>query len=105
MSGAGVPSRPDLMIRFFILRILLPLLLFLLLRAVLKSVFAGMGSGSVRRPEAGPPPTAASGGDLKKDPVCGAYVSPAVSVTRKINGELLHFCSAECRDKYPVGKT
>ena len=93
------------MIRFFILRILLPLLLFLLLRAMLKSVFASMSASSGKRPEAGPPPTATAGGDLKKDPVCGAYVSPAVSVTRKINGELVHFCSAECRDKYAVGKT
>jgi YHS domain-containing protein len=88
--------------RFFFLRILLPLLLFLLLRTMLKTVFAGMGSQTARRPGNPPPPTVSTGGDLKKDPVCGAYVSPAASVTSKIKGELVHFCSEECRDKYGV---
>jgi len=38
--------------------------------------------------------------ELKKDPVCGTYVSTAASVSRKVAGELVYFCSAECRDKY-----
>jgi YHS domain-containing protein len=40
------------------------------------------------------------GGELKKDPVCGTYVSTSASVTRTVDGQLLHFCSKECRDKY-----
>jgi YHS domain-containing protein len=43
-----------------------------------------------------------SGGELKKDPVCGTYVSPAASITRTVNGEVLYFCSRECSDKYRV---
>jgi YHS domain-containing protein len=41
-----------------------------------------------------------SAGDLKRDPVCGTYVSTAVSVKRTVKGQELHFCSNECRDKY-----
>jgi hypothetical protein len=26
----------------------------------------------------------------------------AVSVTRNINGEVVHFCSKECRDRYSL---
>ena len=47
-----------------------------------------------------PPVTAV--GELKKDPVCGTYVSTGASVTRSVNGQVLHFCSQECRDKYRV---
>jgi YHS domain-containing protein len=41
-----------------------------------------------------------AGGELKRDPVCGTYVSTAVSVKRTVKGEVVHFCSEECRDKY-----
>jgi YHS domain-containing protein len=37
---------------------------------------------------------------LKKDPVCGTYVSADTSVTKKIDGRIVHFCSPACRDKY-----
>jgi YHS domain-containing protein len=39
-------------------------------------------------------------GELKKDPVCGTFVSTATSVKETVNGELMHFCSTACRDKY-----
>ncbi len=89
------------MIRFIIFRLLVPLLLFLLLRAALRSIFAG--SRSVRR-HAGPgrDMPVPAGGELKKDPVCGTYVSTAASVKRTVEGRVIHFCSAECRDKYRV---
>ncbi len=88
------------MIRTLIRDFLLPLLLFLLARSFLRSVFE-----SRRRPRQGPsvtpgPPELQSAGDLKRDPVCGTYVSSAVSVKRTVKGEVLHFCSKECRDTY-----
>jgi YHS domain-containing protein len=87
------------MLRFFFIEIVVPLLVFLFLRSILKNLF-----GSARRaaaPQATPrDPMVVSGGELKKDPVCGTYVSTALAVTRKVNGELVHFCSKECRDKY-----
>lgn len=87
------------MLRYLFVEIVLPLLVFFFLRSLLKNLF-----GAVRRTSspAAPPsqPTVVSGGELKKDPVCGTYVSTALAVTRSVNGELLHFCSKECRDKY-----
>jgi YHS domain-containing protein len=77
---------------------LLPLLVFLLLRSLLRSVFAAMRAPS--RPAAQPQPTVQSGGVLKKDPVCGTYVSTNTAVTRTVNGDLVYFCSQECAGKF-----
>jgi YHS domain-containing protein len=91
------------MIRWLFIRFLLPLFAFLIVRAVLKAiartfsqVMSAPPSGDAAH-AAGPAP---SGGELKKDPVCGTYVSESSSVTGKFGRELVHFCSPECRDKY-----
>lgn len=47
-------------------------------------------------------PSGAAGGELKQDPVCGTFVPTTTSVKKTINGELVHFCSAACRDKFKV---
>jgi YHS domain-containing protein len=89
------------MFRYLIVDLLLPLLFFLLVRSVIKSIF-GSGGNAPRRdvqPMPGPPPVVA-GGELKKDPVCGTYVSTSVAVTRNVNGETVYFCSNECRNKF-----
>ena len=94
--------RPDPMLRYLIVDILLPLLVFALLRSVLRSLFQ-TGRDVTRPSQQAPPasrPNVVAGGELKKDPVCGTYVSTGASVTRTVNGQLLHFCSKECRDKY-----
>ena len=91
------------MFRFLILEVILPLLLLTFLRALIRSIFQGFKNAAAPPP---PPkvtreaPVVLSGGELKKDPVCGTYVSPAVAFTKKIDGQLVHFCSKECRDKY-----
>jgi len=86
------------MLRTLITEFLLPLLLFLLVRNMLKGFFSpsspskqGSADSSVR---------VSQGGELKKDPVCGTYVSPAASVSRDVRGETVYFCSAECRDQF-----
>ncbi|MGH9785614.1 MAG: hypothetical protein ACRD88_15665 [Terriglobia bacterium] len=38
--------------------------------------------------------------ELQKDPQCGTYVSPELSVRARIGGEELHFCSRECAEKF-----
>jgi YHS domain-containing protein len=38
--------------------------------------------------------------ELQKDPQCGTYVSPEVSVRARFGGEDLHFCSRECEEKF-----
>ena len=94
------------MIRFLFLRLVLPLLILFFLRAVFRSVFAVLRQANHGQ-------AARTGGDaqqrdipsateLKKDPVCGTYVSVTTSLTRTINGSVVHFCSPECRDKYRV---
>jgi hypothetical protein len=89
------------MLRFLILEVLLPILLFTLVRALFRSVFQGVRSAAAPpRPVSRQAPVVQAGGELKKDPVCGIYVSTAVSITKRIDGELVHFCSTECRDKY-----
>ncbi|MCX6629138.1 MAG: hypothetical protein NTW28_16085 [Candidatus Solibacter sp.] len=90
------------MLRYFIVDILLPLLVFALLRSFFRSHF--QSGRNVTRPAQPTPspsqPNVVAGGELKKDPVCGTYVSTGASLTRTVDGQLLHFCSKECRDKY-----
>jgi YHS domain-containing protein len=93
------------MIRFFVLRIIVPLCLILIVRSLIMAVVKAFGR-SVNLPsaqqQARQTGESRSGGELKKDPVCGTYVSQAAAVTKTINGELIHFCSVACRDKYRV---
>ena len=93
-------SRPDSMIRLFFRFIILPVLLFWLVRAILRSIIEGFRSTLAPQSATRQPPAVSSGGELKKDPVCGTYVSPAASITRTVNGEVFYFCSQECSDKH-----
>lgn len=88
------------MIRYLILRFLFPILIFFLLRSILRSFLynANRRAAAQRaRPREVP-----AIGELKKDPVCGTYVSSAASVTRTIDGKTVHFCSEDCSRKYRV---
>lgn len=37
---------------------------------------------------------------LVRDPVCGTHVAEALALPLRQGSEVLHFCSAECRDTY-----
>jgi YHS domain-containing protein len=41
---------------------------------------------------------------LVRDPQCGMHLTESLALPLRQGGELLHFCSAECRDKF-VGKS
>lgn len=86
------------MLRTFITEFLFPLLLFLLIRSMLKGMFSA--SSPARHRSETRPVDVPAGGELKKDPVCGTYVSTAASLSRTVRGETVYFCSAECRDKF-----
>jgi YHS domain-containing protein len=87
--------------KFLFVEIIFPLLVLLFLRALLKNIFASFRSASAPRGQARPAaPPISIGGELKKDPVCGTYVSTVGSVSQKVNGQLVYFCSTACRDKY-----
>ena len=40
---------------------------------------------------------------LVRDPVCGMHVAEGLALPLREGSEILHFCSAECRDKYLGG--
>jgi len=37
---------------------------------------------------------------LYRDPICGTYVSPEISVKSEKSGQIIHFCSVECRERH-----
>jgi YHS domain-containing protein len=45
-------------------------------------------------------PEARSAVPLHRDPWCGTYVSSEISIPLAQSGQVLHFCSAECRSRY-----
>jgi YHS domain-containing protein len=85
--------------RFLFRFVVVPLLLFWVLRSILASIFGGINTQVAAKPARQAPPVS-PGGELKKDPVCGTYVSTDTSVTKRIDGHTIYFCSAACRDKY-----
>jgi YHS domain-containing protein len=83
------------MIRSFFVDFILPLLLFLIVRSILGSLFKRGRNIPVQHSS-----EPAASMELKKDPVCGTYVSPATGVSRTVQGHMIYFCSKECRDKF-----
>ena len=91
--------RPDSMLRYLIVDILLPLLVFAFLRSIFRSIFQ-TGRDVLRQTPPPSRPDVVAGGELKKDPVCGMYIAAATSVKKTVGGQTVHFCSQECRNKY-----
>ena len=40
---------------------------------------------------------------MVRDPVCGTHVAEVLAIPLRESGELVHFCSVACRDKYVSG--
>jgi YHS domain-containing protein len=55
---------------------------------------AGVGAGS------GNTQSGVAARRLVRDPVCGMHVAEVLSIPLRESGELVHFCSVACRDKY-----
>jgi YHS domain-containing protein len=85
------------MFRTLLEEFVLPLLLFLFVRHLLRGWLGGGRRPAAQRRPVEQAPRAT---ELKKDPVCGTYVSSASGFTRTVNGQVICFCSKECRDKY-----
>lgn len=90
-------------------RVILYLIAFMLVMSVIRSVlgiigkaFSGLSSST--SPTAGAsgsrPSSPPSGGELKKDPVCGTFISTATAFQKSVGGQTVYFCSTECRDKF-----
>ena len=90
-------------------RLLLRLLFLLVVFAIIRYVIVNVGRffSQAMRPQAPPSPgyqapAGPGGGELKQDPVCGTFVPTSTSMKKTVNGELVYFCSAACRDKFKV---
>ena len=89
-------------------RLLFRLIVLLAIFAIIRYIVAAIARSFSRRTGSQAPSGprqqtgASTGGELKQDPVCGTFVPISASVTKTVNGELLHFCSAACRDKFKV---
>ena len=85
-----------------ILYVIVGVVILTLLRSILEAV--GKAFSSAGSPPAGAPSAGAPRGQapqsLKKDPVCGTFVSTATAMQKNKGGETYYFCSAECRDKF-----
>jgi YHS domain-containing protein len=91
-------------------RAILYLIGFMLVMSVIRSVlgilgkaFSGLSNTSTPQTGASgsrPPSSPSSGGELKKDPVCGTFISTATAFQKFSNGQTYYFCSTECRDKF-----
>jgi len=85
------------MIRSFFVDFVFPVLLFLVLRSLIGGFFKEHAAKRAASRPAEPQVT--PGGELKKDPVCGTYVSTATAVMRTVQGQTVYFCSKECANK------
>jgi YHS domain-containing protein len=90
-------------------RVIFELLLTVVVLTVLKSIIGIVLKGVSQAMKPGSAPSGSGPhpsnqvpltGELKKDPVCGTYISAATSIKEKVGGQICHFCSQECRDKY-----
>jgi YHS domain-containing protein len=88
----------------FILYVVVGVIILSLLRSVLDAIGKAFANvTSAQSSQSGPSPGAPRGHapeTLKKDPVCGTFVSAATSVQKTKGGETYYFCSAACRDKF-----
>lgn len=68
--------------------------------SALRRLFApgGARQSSPQRPDGGQ--LGGSNGETARDPECGMFVSTELSHRLKWNGQLLHFCSEQCLEKY-----
>ena len=83
--------------------LLISIFLVTLLRHVIGTISKGFSElfQNQKNPPAGSAPNRMDRiGELKKDPVCGTFVAVSASVKQTVRGEVLHFCSTACRDKY-----
>lgn len=78
--------------------------------ALLRGLVKWMLRGATKPDQAGEYAGANAGGSstqgglaprrLVRDPVCGMHVAEELSIPLRDGGEMVHFCSVACRDKY-----
>jgi YHS domain-containing protein len=74
-----------------------------LLRRAISWMLRGFVNSVTRRHAAPTQESTLGSRQLVRDPVCGVYVTEDRAISLQTLGEVLHFCSAACRDHY-VGR-
>ena len=72
--------------------------------AILRRIVGNMGKGI---PNSHPDlnvPSESVGRKLVHDPVCGMHLAETLAIPLREDGEVVHFCSMECRDAYLSAK-
>ncbi|HEY3836527.1 MAG TPA: hypothetical protein VGL72_08145 [Bryobacteraceae bacterium] len=82
------------------------LIVFLFVRSVIQGVMnLFRGTSTSTAGQSATPIRNASGelqsaGELRKDPVCGTYISVPSPWAKLVKGEMIYFCSKECKEKF-----
>ena len=93
----------------FLIRLLEVILVVWLVRAAWRTLAGWLGnlgdstqsgSSSPRRSDSVTSPSGMPPRELVKDPQCGTYDSPEVSIRTQFRGQELHFCSRECEQQF-----
>ena len=84
----------------WIIRILLFLVLVSVIRSLLTRVFSPTLKNQSRPRFNSDRARETVSGQMIKDPQCGMYVAADLAITKRVKGEILHFCGEECRDKF-----
>ncbi|MEQ1947205.1 MAG: YHS domain-containing protein [Bryobacteraceae bacterium] len=76
------------------------------IRSVMSIIMGALNPSNQKQPASNPapggprPPAGQPASELKKDPVCGTFVSTATALQKTAGGNTYYFCSADCRDKF-----
>src|SRR5579863_9144796 len=92
----------------FLGRVIEILVFFAMIRSALGLIMRIFRGSGTPRADASAAPQAATGAAtaasastlLHQDPVCGTYVAAGSSLRKISKGQVFHFCSEACRDKF-----
>ncbi|HKD72553.1 MAG TPA: hypothetical protein VKB61_10490 [Candidatus Acidoferrum sp.] len=71
--------------------------------SILRRIVAQMGEGADEARGGTDRPGDEAAEKLLRDPICGMHVAEGLAVPLREGTEVVHFCSAACRDKYLSG--
>ena len=83
-----------------IVRLLQFVFIVLLFRFLWRLVALAWGGRGQSFPPAPPPREPIPQGEMVRDPVCGVYILRERAIEERRGGELLHFCSEQCRTAF-----
>jgi hypothetical protein len=68
--------------------------------SLMKRFFAWFLGDTVQKQAESPEPEMPRSKRLVRDAMCGVHVAEDLAIAVRTDNEVMHFCSAECRDKY-----